>query len=183
MFWQRIHITTMKTKTLLTLLLSWTMAAGVMAEEQSALFVHLKDGSKVQFVLPVQEPVVTCQNGTMSVDYLEEESENSHQTVTVQFQRDEVESLTVETVETVAINALPSDGTQRIRFDLTRAGVVRISGLEKTDRLQVYSLDGKSIDAAVTQHDGGATVDLSQQRRGVYMVSVNQRFTFKLTKP
>jgi hypothetical protein len=61
--------------------------------------------------------------------------------------------------------------------------VVNVSGLQKTDRIQVYSLDGKSVNAVVSRHEGEATVDLIQQKRGVYMVSVNNSFTFKLMKP
>ena len=60
---------------------------------------------------------------------------------------------------------------------------MHVSGLQATDHLQVFSLDGKSVSVAVRRHDNEATVDLIQKPRGIYMVSVNNRFTFKLMKP
>ena len=59
----------MKTRIVLSLLLSFLMAIGVRAEEKSSLFVFLKDGSKVQFFLPSQDPTVKYQKGVMTVSY------------------------------------------------------------------------------------------------------------------
>jgi len=168
----------MKTKTFLTLLLLCMMTVGTWAEEQGLLFVHLKDGSKVQFVLPVQKPVVSFTRGMMKVSFQENGSENY-----VSFERDQVDNLMVGTTDVTAIEDVKSDEGQRISFDLTSAGVVRVSGLQPSDHLQVFSLDGKSINAAVSRNDGEAIVDLTQKPRGIYIVSVNQRFTFKLMKP
>jgi hypothetical protein len=168
----------MKTKTILTLLLLWTVTVGTWAEEPSKLFVHLKDGSKVEFVLPVQKPMVSFTRGIMKVAYQENGSENY-----VSFERDQVDNLTVGTTDVTAIEDLKSDEGQRISFNLTSAGVVHVSGLQSSDRLQVFSIDGKNISTAVSRNDSEATVDLTQKPRGIYIVSVNQRFSFKLMKP
>ena len=168
----------MKTKTILTLLLLWTVTVGTWAEEQGILFVHLKDGSKVEFVLPVQKPLVSFTRGIMKVAFQENGNDNY-----LSFERDQVDNLTVGTTDVTAIEDVKSDEGQRISFDLTSAGVVRVSGLQPSDRLQVFSIDGKSIGAAVSYNDEEATVDLTQKPRGIYIVSVNQRFSFKLMKP
>ena len=84
----------MKTKPFLTLLLLWTMIVGAMAEERSTLFVHLKDGSIVQFTLPVQKPVVSFTRGMMKVAFQENGDEDY-----VSFERDQVENLTVGTTD------------------------------------------------------------------------------------
>lgn len=55
--------------------------------------------------------------------------------------------------------------------------------MQQGDRLQVFGIDGKRIQAGVSAAGDEVTVDLSQQPRGVYMVSVNKSFTFKLMKP
>lgn len=172
----------MKLKTILSLLLLWITAAGAMAEEtSSSLFVYLKSGSKVQFVLPTQKPTVNCEKGAMYV-YNNGDS-NEDGSYSVAFQRDEVDYLKVDkSVDLTGIETAQAD-EPRIRFDLTRKGVVSVSGLQTTDRIQVFGLDGKSINAAISRHDGEATVDLTQQRHGVYVVSVNKSFTFKLMKP
>lgn len=168
----------MKTKTFLTLLLLWTMIVGALAEEHGTLFVHLKDGTIVQFTLPVQKPVVSFVRGVMKVAFQENGNEDY-----VSFERDQVENLTVGTTDVAAIEDVKSDECQRISFDLTSAGVVRVSGLQPSDRLQVFGLDGKNVGAVVSRNDSEATVDLTQMPRGIYIVSVNQRFTFKLMKP
>ena len=168
----------MKTKPFLTLLLFWTMIVGAMAAEHGTLFVHLKDGTIVQFTLPVQKPVVSFTRGMMKVAFQENGDEDY-----VSFERDQVENLTVGTTDATAIEDVKSDEGQRISFNLTSAGVVRISGLQLSDRLQVFSIDGKSVSAVVSRNDGEATVDLTQKPRGIYIVSVNQRFSFKLMKP
>ncbi|MBR2114643.1 MAG: T9SS type A sorting domain-containing protein [Prevotella sp.] len=168
----------MKTKPFLTLLLLWTMIVGAMAEERSTLFVHLKDGTIVQFTLPVQKPVFSFMRGMMKVAFQENGDEDY-----VSFERDQVENLTIGTTDATAIEDVKSDECQRISFNLTSAGVVRISGLQLSDRLQVFSIDGRSVSAVVSRNEGEATIDLTQQLRGVYIVSVNQRFSFKLMKP
>ena len=168
----------MKVKTLFTLLLLWAMAVGAWAENQGTLYVHLKDGSKVQFLLPVHKPVVSCANGYLSVSYQEYGREDF-----VAFERDEVENLTVGMSDANAVEDVQKEDDQRIVFDLTRTGVVRVSGLLPTDRLQVFSLDGKRVGADISRHECEAVVDLSQAPRGIYLVSVSQRFTFKLMKP
>ena len=168
----------MKTKPFLTLLLLWTMIVGAWAEERSTLFVHLKDGSIVQFTLPVQKPVVSFTRGMMKVAFQENGNEDY-----VSFERDQVENLTVGTTDVNAIEDVKSDKCQRISFNLTSAGVARVSGLQPSDRLQVFCLDGKSVSVVMSRNDGEAIVDLTQQPRGLYIVSVNQRFSFKLMKP
>lgn len=168
----------MKTKTFLTLLMLLTMTVGAWAEEHGTLFVHLKDGTMVQFVLPVQKPVVSFTRGMMKVAFQEYGSEDY-----VSFERDQVENLTVGTTDATTIEDVKSDVGQRISFDLTSAGVVRVSGLQPSDRLLVFSLDGKNVSAAVSRNDSEATVDLTQKPHGIYIVSVNHRFTFKLMKP
>ena len=163
----------MKAKTILSVLLLWMTATCAMAEEtMSSLYVFLKDGSKMQFILPLEKPIVYCEKGVMWV----------HGNYGVSFNRDEVDYLKVDKADLTTIEEVQSD-EPRIRFDLTRKGVVSVSGLQATDHIQVYSLDGKSAEAVVSHHESEATVDLSQQRRGVYMVSVNKSFTFKLMKP
>ena len=168
----------MKTKPFLTLLLLWTMIVGALAEEHGTLFVHLKDGTIVQFTLPVQKPVISFTRGMMKVAFQENGEEDY-----VSFERDQVENLTVGTTDVTAIEDVKSDKCQRISFNLTSAGVARVSGLQPSDRLQVFGLDGKSVSVVMSRNDGEAIVDLTQQPRGIYIVSVNQRFTFKLMKP
>ena len=168
----------MKTRSLLLLLLLMT-ATYLSAEELGTLFINLTDGSKVQIILPTQKPTINCQNSVMTVAYLSDA--NTSDTLT--FSRDDVESLKIGTTFVDAIADSKKEADNSIRFDLTRPGVIIVSGLTKNDRLQVFDLKGKRTKATITRNENRATVDLTSLHRGVYLVSVNQRFTFKMMKP
>ena len=115
----------------------------------------------------------------MTVAYLSDA--NTSDTLT--FSRDDVESLKIGTTFVDAIADSKKEADNSIRFDLTRPGVIIVSGLTKNDRLQVFDLKGKRTKATITRNENRATVDLTSLHRGVYLVSVNQRFTFKMMKP
>lgn len=168
----------MKARTILLVLLSWMMTASAMAEERSTLFVNLADGSKVTFVLPIQKPTVTYEKSVMTIVYNDKDDSQY-----MKFLRDEVKSLEIGMSNIDAIDEAKKEADSRITFDLTRPGVVSVSGLQDSDRLKVFDLQGKAVKADISCTDDKATVDLSALRRGIYMVSVNQRFTFKLMKP
>lgn len=169
----------MRKKLFCLLFLSGLCCTGTLAEEHDALIIRLADQTSVQFMLPDQEPSLVCQNGTMSVSFLKE---GTSEWDALQFTPDEVAEITIEKIDVTAIEEVKAS-EKRIRFDLSRGSVVRVSGLQQGDRLQVVSLDGKSIQTPVNRHDGEATIDLSSQPRGCYVVSVNRSFTFKLLKP
>ena len=175
----------MKAKPIITLLLFCMMAVGALAEEQSTLLVHLKDGNVVQLVIPVQKPEIQCymdQSGQsiMIISYFLNDGQYPDEYL--RLDRDQVDYLTFGETEVDAIEKVQED-KQQISFDLTRIGVVRVRGLKDSDRLQVNSLDGKSVNVPINRNGSEATVDLTQKPRGMYIVNVNQCFTFKLMKP
>ena len=170
----------MKVKTLLLILLSGVLSAPLAAQEQCALNVNLTDGSTVQFVLPVQEPTITFGGGEMTVSYWEQGRVGEQ--LWLSFQRDQVADMTIVKINTTAVSTVRTTD-QRVSFNLTQPGVVRVAGLNDGDQLQVFALDGKQVQPAISRQDGEATVDLNDLPRGLYVVSVNQCFTFKLLKP
>ena len=114
--------------------------------EQGVLTVNLKDGSKVQFALPVEQPVVTFGKSQMTVTYTESSNDPylGDEEKRLDFERDQVESLVVGVEEVVALSEVKAEEPS-IRFDLTRQGVVHVSGLSDNDRLTMASLDGKQV--------------------------------------
>ncbi len=152
-------------------------ATGMQAEEAQVLKIHLADQSYVLFVLPDQDPVINCSFSKMNVSFQRDGEWDN-----MSFSRDEVVKMTIDKMNIDGVEEVKT-ADKRIRFDLSRGSVVRVSGLQADDRLSVVSLDGKSIQALVSRQDGEATIDLSGQPRGCYVVSVNKRFTFKLMKP
>jgi hypothetical protein len=150
-----------------------------MAENLGVLTINLADGNQVQFVLPTQKPVVCYENSVMTVTYLS----NTKEEATLTMNRDDVESIKVGVSDINAITNTKKQTDQPITFNLTRPGVVSVGGLKGNDRLQVFDLQGKSIKGNINRDGDKAIVNLSNLKRGVYMVSVNQHFTFKLMKP
>ena len=165
------------------LLLSMLFSVDVIAEKQGILTVNLVDGQNVQFLLPVERPEIKCEEGVMTVTYLilANASEDSRWN-TLTFERDKVKDLVIGEAEIDEIREVKSE-TSRIRFDLTHRSMVRVSGLSDTDRLTVVSIDGKLVKPIVSRGVGEAVVDLTGQPRGIYVVSVNGSFSFKLMKP
>jgi hypothetical protein len=154
------------------------------AGERSILTVNLKDGSKVQFELPVQQPVVKFGKSQMTVTYTQPSNnpDAGDEEKSLDFGRDQVESLVVGVEEVVNVSDVKG-AEPNIRFDLTSQSRVHISGLSDGDRLAVVSLDGKQMKLPVSRNGSEATLDLSGLPRGCYIVSVNKRFSFKLLKP
>lgn len=150
-----------------------------MAEERQALTLHLTNQSKVQLVLPEQNPSVIVENGILKVLFHEKVHDTDWQIL--EYSREQIDNLAFEMVDYDGVEEIVGQDNT-VRFDLTRKSVVRVSGLQDKDRLQVVSLDGKAVLVPVSRQDGEAIVDLSGQPSGCYVVSVNRVFTFKLMK-
>ena len=162
---------------IIPLLLSWMMATAVLSDNEGyTMNVNLKDGTMVQFVLASQKPEVWCKDGKMTIYY--DSASNQYQNVS--FERDLVKDLTFST----STGIKPLTGTEgKVRFILTRPGELRVTGLKDDDHLSVYTMDGKIVPASVSRSGSEAVVDLEGRAHGVYVVSVNKCFTFKLMKP
>jgi hypothetical protein len=62
-------------------------------------------------------------------------------------------------------------------------GTIAVNGLNAGDEVQVVGIDGRSVMNARAAEGGQAVVDLSSRTHGIYVISVNKRFTFKYMKP
>ena len=170
------------------MLLFTVMASNLYAEDaEYIMYVNLTDGTNVQFVLSEKKPDVLSYDGKITVYY------GGHYTMVdstatswyserdnLVFERSKVKNLTFGIV--TGIENVKSDN-HRVTFNLSQSNLVRISGLESKDRVEVYALDGKKVLVPTTIQDSEAVVDLSGRPRGLYMVSVNGSFTFKIMKP
>jgi hypothetical protein len=92
-----------------------------------------------------------------------------------------VKHITFETVEPNGIEAMNAD-QQRVTFKLQN-DKIDVSGLQAGDRIAVAKADGRSVMNHSAASGGHAVRDLSRQCSGVYVVSVNKSFTFKIMKP
>lgn len=173
----------MKRVNMLGILLASLPLTGLRAENTYVLNVNLTDGSKMQFLVEQQKPTASFGKGEMVVNYtsLSKLSGSDGELAWLSFSRDEVESLTVDFIDPTSIRDTQSDNSQ-LQFEVTRGSIVNVSGLRDGDYLQVVSLDGRALQIPIAQFNGEASVDLSRQPSGCYIVSVNKLFTFKLMK-
>ena len=170
------------------MLLFTFMASNLYAEDvEYIMYVNLTDGTNVQFVLSEKKPELMCYDGEMTIYYgshytVVDSTETSWYSVrdNIVFERSQVKDLTFGIA--TEIKEVKSDN-HHIAFDLSQSNFVRISGLKSKDRVEVYALDGKKVLVPTTIQDSEAVVDLSGRPRGLYMVSVNGSFTFKIMKP
>lgn len=149
------------------------------AEEQpNALQLTTNDGKQYLFYF-LQQPAVTF--GFDGLTVTQHVSVGDAERELLIFEREHVKEFRF-VYDVTSINDVKSD-ERKVLFSMKQPGVVDVNGLQQGDRLQVVSLDGKSVISVKVSHDGTQTVDLRQQPRGVYVVSVNRSFTFKLMKP
>jgi len=154
---------------------------GIYAQSSSqVLNLTLTDGTAYHFLLADQHPVVTSRNGQLFVTY--HYAEDGSLAPRLCFERDAVQRLTFGAQDPVGV-VNPADNTSAVRFDLVSPNRIRVCGLSEGDRVEAASVDGRSAVPARRASSGELTLDLSRQPRGVYVISVNHRRTFKFVKP
>lgn len=164
----------------LILLSLWSSVTKGQTEAHTVLNLSLKDGTSYHFLIAGQKPEMKSRNGQLVVTY--QNADGSGQAPQLRFERDAVERLTFGGYDPVGV-AAPETMKPGVRFDLVSPGRILISGLSRGDRVEAASLDGRSAVPARRASSGELTLDLSRQPRGVYVISVNQRHTFKYVKP
>ena len=170
---------------LLELLMSMLPLCSAWADDDFALNFNLKDGSTLQIVVEKQNPEVSFIDGVMSIFYYSIDSQTGETDYNdrkeLQIKRDEMVSMAVTTTAT-RIEEVKADHQQK-RFFLAGDGTIRMSGMSVGDRIQVVALDSRSVATVIVGQDGVAIIDLSCQPSGIYVVSLNKDYSFKLIKP
>ena len=77
----------------------------------------------------------------------------------------------------------PKATASSVVFDVKEPGLVCVRGMKEGTRVQAYAADGRAVATVIAAANGEATVNLKSQTRGMYIISVNQRETFKIMKP
>lgn len=161
--------------TMLLLALATTIAIAV--DKGYTMDVSLKDGSHAYFVIPEQKPSVSCFDGKMIISFRELDSEHES---TISFERDLVKDITF--AATNGIEPVAAENS-RLSFTLVSSKDIKVTGLNDSDMLRVYSVDGKYVSASISRQDNVAIVSLPTGKRGMYVISVNNSFTFKIVQP
>lgn len=167
-------------KKLLLLLFVCVTALNVSAqstEETTTLVLSLTDGTEYRFEIPATDPSIKFAKGVVNV-YCYVAGEEP---TTLTIERDQLKNIYFEEKGT-AIQT-PTISGNAVTFRLLQPGTIAVNGLSAGDEVQVVGIDGRSVMNARAAEGGQAVVDLSSRTRGIYVISVNKRFTFKYMKP
>jgi len=167
-------------KKLLLLLFVCVTALNVSArstEETTTLVFSLTDGTEYRFEIPATDPSIKFAKGVVNV-YCYVAGEEP---TTLTIERDQLKNIYFEEKGT-AIQT-PTISGNAVTFRLLQPGTIAVNGLSAGDEVQVVGIDGRSVMNARAAEGGQAVVDLSSRTRGIYVISVNKRFTFKYMKP
>ena len=167
-------------KKLLLLLFVCVTALNVSArstEETTTLVLSLTDGTEYRFDIPAKDPSIKFAKGVVNV-YCYVAGEEP---TTLTIERDQLKNIYFEEKGT-AIQT-PTISGNAVTFRLLQPGTIAVNGLSAGDQVQVVGIDGRSVMNARAAEGGQAVVDLSSRTRGIYVISVNKRFTFKYMKP
>lgn len=167
-------------KKLLLLLFVCVTALNVSArstEETTTLVLSLTDGTEYRFDIPAKDPTMKFAKGVVNV-YCYVAGEEP---TTLTIERDQLKNIYFEEKGT-AIQT-PTISGNAVTFRLLQPGTIAVNGLSAGDEVQVVGIDGRSVMNARAAEGGQAVVDLSSRTRGIYVISVNKRFTFKYMKP
>ena len=170
-------------KTLLFSITMCLMSIGCLAQEDSTdeittLVVNTMDGDTYRIMIPYQNPSLNFWNGHLKVSYIPLNGEMGE----IQFRRTEVKNVSFEKYSWSDVRPIPSHQSS-VHFKLVQSGLIDVCGLKRGNRVQVASVSGRSVMDFQAESDGDVRVNLASQPRGMYIVSVDKRFTFKILKP
>ena len=154
----------------------------------SVMMVNTTDGNVYRFAIEQSEDdtLLFFNKGTVSeeelkVSYVVYQNEAWIDQELV-IQRENVKDITFDLTETNSIRQ-PTKEQKAVTFNLKADNSIAIIGLKTGDVVSIVKVDGRNVLNTKAQIDGTVTINLSHLSTGVYVVSVNKRFTFKLMKP
>ncbi len=147
-------------------------AAAAYAGSESGVTVLLRDGGKVSFAF-TEKPVMGLTSDGLKIS-AEGKDAVSYLFADVQrfYFEDDIDS---------GISSVSGGESTHAVFSYAD-GRLHVSGLPAGTAVRVYTADGKTVLNGVSDADGKASISLSAQPSGVYVVGVNGGAGFKLQK-
>ena len=143
---------------------------GINADSNRLLIVETTDGVKISFSLS-ENPELTFNGKTMLIT-----SENESQ----QF---EVYNISKWYFENLASNVNPIEKFDKPFIKKVNNEVILVEGLQPSSKVQIYSIDGKQQSIQNSYSEGEKSViNIANLPNGVYIVSINKVYNFKIYK-
>lgn len=172
----------------------WLFAAASLwaTEELTTLVVELKGGTNLHCILNVQYPRVTLNGDGLGITFHEitypdpanpdpEVGAVSPETSTITYQVEQVEKFHFGKMSFNAIET-PVAEKSAIRIKQMDGQTVTISGTEATDRISLYTTDGRMVQSAVSEENGETSISIGSLEKGIYILQINEKVSFKILK-
>ena len=157
-----------------SIILSIALALGALCAQAATpgVTILFSNGQKASFAF-ASKPVLALSNGGVTISS-SDAAEVSYQLTDVQrfYFEDDIDNASVESVA--------ASSPQPV-FNYAN-DVVAVKGITSGERLTVAPVNGKTVKAAKANHQGNATIDLTGEPSGEYVVSTGSGVSFKLLK-
>lgn len=158
----------MKKSLLLLIIILLTLSVPARAEQfAESIVLKLKNGETISFALN-EQPKLTFSQGNLIL---------SSSTYESTYKLSDLDGYQIKYSDTNSIQSI-KEGEQVLRQE---AGCIYISGLNPQTEVKVYSTSGVVVCSTIANTDGSATIDLSAQLPGVYVISYGAN-SIKITK-
>ena len=139
------------------------------AVEQNLLTIVFHDGNKQSYVL-IDRPKVTFDAKTLYVTGTD---------ISDNYQIGDVDKFVFDKGNPTDIRAVDEN---ELRLSFTDGSTVSLEGVEPGTKVGLYDVAGAKLSTKAASANGRAIVNLADKRPGVYVISVGNSRTFKVTK-
>lgn len=136
------------------------------AASEKSLVVELQNNRRTTFVLSAN-PTLTFVNNVLQIEVGGKSND---------FEIDNVKHFYFDDVST----DIASVSSEKLRIISKDNNHVVIEGIEENDAVMLYSADGKIVDSQIEILGKKAEVSLTSLARGIYIIKVSNKQTFKI---
>lgn len=165
-------------KRLIYFLLLCSMSMTIWAQDMTnVLIVELRDGNAAKFSL-LNKPKISIEDMQIVVQFMNADGEYNDKSFTCSIEQFR-KYYFIEEVATGIEDVKENDSKIGITYNDNQS--VTISGLNGTDKLHLYSIDGRKI-ADIRPNDTQANISITELPAGIYVVNINSKQSFKIVK-
>ncbi len=163
----------MKKKLFMFAFLACTTLSAWCQGEYTTLVVEMNDGSSVNYILS-QKPQISMGDQIVRITTGDNGMEVTYPDAQVKrFSFSAFDPVKIEETEL-------SPKVLKVRY--MDGQCVVISGTEATDHIALYTLNGQQISNGISIADGQTTIDIASLPKGVYIINVSNKQSFKILK-
>ena len=166
-------------------------AASSWALEETILVVELKDGTNLNYWMS-QSPTLGLNGDKLEIIVYEvtyPDPENptpdsgmiNPEPSTLTYQVEQVKNFHFEKSVFNAIET-PSAEEPAISIKQMDGQMVTISGTVVSDRIRLYTIDGRMVQTYIASDNGETSISISALEKGIYIIQVNENVSFKILK-